>query len=92
VPVVLVAAQAAIGLGVFFPRYRRIALGAGIVAAVMFWIVFESLGGIADGDATDPGAAPLLIILALSLWSRVIEPVAAASPHPAGVTWGSLSV
>jgi hypothetical protein len=92
VPVALGAAQAAIGLGVVFPAARRIALGAGIVAAVMFWIVFENLGGIAGGDATDPGAAPLLIILGLSLWTRVVEPADATSPHPAGVIWGSLSV
>jgi hypothetical protein len=70
IPVVLAAAQAAVGLGVFHPKARPAALAAGIVLAAVFWVVFEDLGGIPGGDATDPGAAPLLILLGLSLWQR----------------------
>lgn len=101
VPVLLATAQASIGLGVFFVKARRAALGAGLVAALVFWVVFENLGGIPGGDATDPGAALLLIILCLSLWTRVVAPRAGQrrastatsfDPHPRGVTWRSSSV
>jgi hypothetical protein len=100
-PVVLTFAQALIGLGVLFPTARRAALGAGLVAALAFWIVFENLGGILGGDATDPGAAPLLIILGLSLWTRVVEPrpgqrqllgATSFDPHARGVTRRASSV
>jgi hypothetical protein len=89
----LAAAQTAIGLGVFFPRARRIALGAGIVLAVVFWIVFENLGGIAGGGATDPGAAPLLIILALSMWHRGPQlPYVPATNAKCGATAGRVAM
>lgn len=101
VPVLLATAQASIGLGVFFVKARRAALSAGLLAALVFWVVFENLGGIPGGDATDPGAALLLIILCLSLWTRVVEPSAGQGQAPAatifdppgrGVTWRSLRV
>lgn len=69
VPAVLAAVEAAIGIAIFFPPLRRLGLGAGIAAAGLFWFAFENLGGLPGGDATDPGSAPLLIILALSLWT-----------------------
>jgi hypothetical protein len=72
VPLVLAVAEAGIGLGVFFPKARPSALCAGIVLAVVFWVVFENLGGIAGGDATDPGSAPLLIVLGLFSWTEIV--------------------
>jgi len=64
----LAIAQVAIGLGVFVPQVRRFALTAAIVLSLVFWFAFQYLGGIAGGDATDPGSAPLMILLAVSLW------------------------
>ena len=89
IPAALAAVEAAIGVGVFFRPARRVALGAGIAAAVVVWFAFENLGGIPGGDATDPGAAPLLIILALSMWPARNQgpalqalPLRPASPLP----------
>ncbi len=62
--------QLAVGLGALVPRSRRLALGAGIGLAVCYGILGQDLGGILTGQATDPGSAPLLVLLALVLWPR----------------------
>jgi hypothetical protein len=67
--VVLAVAQITIGVGVLVPRTRRASLTAGIAFSLVFWFSFQYLGGVLAGDATDPSSAPLLILLALSLWS-----------------------
>jgi hypothetical protein len=64
----LIVAQVAVGVGVLFPTTRRSALAAGIVVSVVYWFAFQYLGGIAAGHATDPGTAPLMILLACGLW------------------------
>jgi hypothetical protein len=66
--VTLAFAQVVIGAGILFPRARRGALRAGIGLSLVFWLSFQGLGGLAGGGTTDPGAAPLMILLALSLW------------------------
>jgi hypothetical protein len=89
VPVALAAVEAAVGLGVFALRSRRVALTTGIALATVFWVVFENLGGIVGGDATDPGAAPLLIILGLSLWQRVSRHQETPVTHPEALRAGN---
>ena len=64
----LAVAQVAIGIGVLLPWARRAALSVGIGLSVVFWFSFQGLGGLAGGGATDPGSAPLMVLLALSLW------------------------
>ncbi len=68
--IALAVAQVTIGVGALNPMTRRAALSAGIALSVMWWFAFQYLGGIAGGDATDPGTAPLLILLAVALWPR----------------------
>jgi hypothetical protein len=63
-------AEVAIGLGVLRPRWRRAALGAGIAGALSYGLFGQDLGGLLTGQATDPGTAPLLILLAVALWPR----------------------
>jgi hypothetical protein len=58
----------AIGLGVW--RARRVALTAGIILAVLYGLVGQDFGALFTGQATDPGTAPLLALLALALWPR----------------------
>lgn len=58
----------AVGCGVLARRGRAAALVLGMVAAVAFDFCFQGLNGIVSGGATDPGPAPLLLILALALW------------------------
>ena len=79
----MVAAQVAVGFGVLYRPTRRAALGVGIAVSVVYWLTFQYLGGIAAGDATDPGTAPLVILLAIALWpptGRNTIPGAAGAP------------
>lgn len=56
------------GLGVLSVRTRRVALVAGVAVAVFAGLAGQDLGGILAGTGTDPGAGPLLVLLAISLW------------------------
>lgn len=64
----LVLAEVTVGLGVLDRRFRRAALSGGIVLSLAFWVLFQYFGTVLGGDATDPGSAPLMIVLAASLW------------------------
>lgn len=66
--VLLGVTQAAVGLGVLYRPGRRIALAGGMALSLVFWGVFQAFGGIPAGNATDPGAAPLLVLLGLAMW------------------------
>jgi hypothetical protein len=77
-------AQLAIGLAVLHPGWRRAALGAGMTLAVTYGLFGQDLGGLLTGRATDPGTAPLLVLLALALWPR--RPVTPPPSHQQGWT------
>jgi hypothetical protein len=64
----MVVTQIVVGLGVLHPKTRAAALSTGVAVSVAYWLAFQYLGGIPAGDATDPGTAPLLILLAVALW------------------------
>ncbi len=72
--------QVAIGLGVFVPRALRSALAFGMAVSLVYWVGFQYLGGLAAGGATDPGTAPLVILLALSLWPAAYQSKRSSSP------------
>ena len=67
--------QAAIGIGVFSRRTRTAALGAGIAIGIFYGLLGQDLGGIFSNGlgglitsgATDPGSAPIVVLLALLL-------------------------
>lgn len=71
-------AQAVIGIAVVFPAVRRAALVAGGALALFYAVVGQAFGGIfsngilgiMSSGATDPGAGPVVILLALALWPR----------------------
>ena len=71
-PTVLAAAFAAIGIAIFIPPAVRPALTLSIILALASWVIGQNFGGILTGQATDPNAGPLLVLLALAFW-----------PHPA---------
>ncbi len=62
--------QVLIGLWVLRQSTRRLALGAGIAIAGIYWVIGQNFGAIFTGQGTDPNTAPLLVLLALSLWPR----------------------
>lgn len=66
--------EAVIGLG-GLTRHRRTFLLAGMIVAAIYWAIGQQFAQIFTGDATDIGAGPLYILLALSLW-----PVQSQSP------------
>jgi hypothetical protein len=73
--------EAAIGLGML-TRYRRSFLVGGMIVTVVYWAVGQQFAQIFTGDATDVGAGPLYILLALSLWPRATRE---QSPSAEGV-------
>ena len=67
IALVLSALSAAIALGVGFNRGAKRWLAVAIVLQLLFWLVGQGFGGIFEGSATDPNAAPLLILLAYTV-------------------------
>jgi hypothetical protein len=58
----------AIGLGVLFSGlWRNLAISLGILLALTFWIIGQSLGGYYTGLATDPNSGPLFMLLGLAI-------------------------
>jgi len=58
-----------IGLAIFYPRFRTVAVVLGIIVSLVFWVVGQSFGGIFTGLATDPSSAPLFVLLGLAVLS-----------------------
>jgi hypothetical protein len=67
IALVLAALSAAIALGVGFNRNAATLLKIAIVLQLLYWLVGQGFGGIFQGNATDPNAAPLFILLACTL-------------------------
>jgi hypothetical protein len=69
VPIALVASTVslAIGLGVGLNRYAQPLLKLAIVLNLVYWVIGQGFGGIVQGGATDPNAAPLFILFACVL-------------------------
>ena len=63
----LSALSAAIALGVGFNRGARQLLALAVGLQLLYWLVGQGFGGIFQGGATDPNAAPLFILLAYSV-------------------------
>lgn len=75
VAIELGAAAAAV---VPFGRLRSPVLAASLVLCGLLWAVGENLGGLLSGSASDVGAMPLYVLLAVALL-----PLAGPSPRPA---------
>jgi hypothetical protein len=67
IALVLSALSAVIALGVGFNRGARRLLVVATVLQLLYWVVGQGFGGIFQGGATDPNAAPLFILLAYTL-------------------------
>ena len=66
----LVAAgvQTAVGVLALRAASRRPALVAGGAVATVYWLAGQGMGGLFTGRATDPGAGPLWVLLAVTMW------------------------
>lgn len=65
---VLAVLEITIGMTVFRGRSVRAFLWLAIVLSIVFWVTAQDFGGVLAGNATDPGAGPLYILLALTLY------------------------
>jgi hypothetical protein len=66
--IVLAAVLAVVAAGIYLPRPAiRGVLVLAIVTAGALWLA-QGLGGMLTGSSTDPGTAPLLVLLALAYW------------------------
>ena len=68
VALLMAVVQAWVGAAVLRPELRRIALGAGIVVSMIYWVAFQNFGGIFTGNATDLNLGPVMVAFALALW------------------------
>jgi hypothetical protein len=69
-----------IALGVFVSAAIRPVLILALIIAAAIWVLGQSFGEIATGQATDPNTGPLLILLAAAYW-----PARAHAPRVTGI-------
>ena len=85
--ILLAVVCAVVAAGVYLPpRARKATLLLAILAFSVIWVTFQNFGGILAGGATDPNAAPLVILLALLYWplttARAVSHEFATGPLP----------
>jgi hypothetical protein len=68
---IFAALSAAVALGVGFNRYAKPLLILAVGINVLYWLVGQGFGGIFQGDATDPNAAPLFMLMAYAVYQLV---------------------
>ena len=64
----LAAASAAIAIAVYLNWRPKAFLAGAVVLNLIYWVFGQGFGGLFTGQATDPNAAPLFILLALALY------------------------
>jgi hypothetical protein len=74
--ILLVAAEALIGVGALARRTRVPAVALGLALTLALWVLGQDLGALYTGQATDPNAGPALALVAIVLLagSREIAP------------------
>ena len=70
----LAAASVFIGVSLLYRWHARFFLGLAIALSAGYWIVGQGFGGVFSGRATDPGTAPLMILIASLLLARERNP------------------
>jgi hypothetical protein len=77
IALVLCAASVAIGVAVAQGRRARRFLVLAMVLNAVYWVIPQGLGEIFTGEAPDPNAGPLFVLLAYAMW-----PLVRRSPGP----------
>jgi hypothetical protein len=74
-----------VAAGVFLPaQFAQATLVLAVVVFAVVWVAVQDVGGILAGGATDPNAAPLVILLALIYWPLTNPRAPATGPAPRG--------
>jgi hypothetical protein len=69
----LALVQLAVGVGWLVDRHHgRRWLALGVAVTVLYWLVGQCLGSVLSAGATDVGTGPLLILLCVAGWPRVV--------------------
>jgi hypothetical protein len=76
--VLLVAAEALIGLAVLYRRTIAGGAAAGLLLAIAIWVIGQNFGALYTGQATDPNTAPLVMLMAVALLAGYARPREAA--------------
>lgn len=63
--------------------WLRVSVLLAVALSLVSWVVFQNLGGLLAGGATDPDTEPLLVPLAVAYW-----PCPRPGPAPAGQLLG----
>ena len=69
IALVLAGVSVAIGVAVAINWHPRAFLAVAIVLSLAYWVMGQGLGGVLTGSGTDPNSGPLLILLAIGLYS-----------------------
>jgi len=91
ISVTLAVVFAVIALGILVPAATRPVLVLAVIVAAACWVLGQSFGGIATGQATDPNSGLPLILLAATYWPparssrRSSRSTAAAMSGPAAM-------
>jgi hypothetical protein len=83
--VLLSAVCVMVAVGVLLPpRWTKVTVVLAIVTFTLIGVAVQDLGGILAGGATDPNAAPLVVVLALIYWplTTTQETTAPGQPGP----------
>jgi hypothetical protein len=90
--VLLAAVCVIVAVGVFLPpRWTQVTVVLAIAAFALIGVAVQDLGGVLAGGATDPNAAPLVVLLALIYWPLTATRQSAATlgAEPAPVRPGT---
>jgi hypothetical protein len=87
IALVLAVTSAAIGVAVFLNWHPRTFLIVAVVLNLAYWVLGQGFGGIFEGNATDPNAGPLFVLLAYQMYTLTpfdpradaVEPMTARS-------------
>ncbi len=81
-----------VAAGVFLPaQFARATLVLAVVVFAVILVAVQDVGGVLAGGATDPNAAPLVIVLALSYWplTNAQAPATGLAPRGAVLVGGA---
>jgi hypothetical protein len=65
--VALVVVEVVIGLGALYRRSRDVAVAAGVVLALLIWVIAQDIGQLYTGQATDPNSGLLIVLFGLAV-------------------------
>jgi hypothetical protein len=72
-----------IAAGVFLPPpFTQFTVVVAVVVFTVIWVAVQDVGGILAGGMTDPNAAPLVVLVALTYWPLTVNRADATGPWP----------